>query len=268
MIAANYVYAMRTNPVKARLAAGETLFGTMVFEFLSPGLPQVLQASGADFVFYDMEHSGFSYAEIKNQLALCRGLDIVPLVRPRATTHEHTAQLLDLGAMGMLFQMCETAEQAEAFVRQTRYPPSGQRGAMFGGAHDDYRARPVPDVIDGAHDRTMVCVLIESAQGVANAEEIMSVPGVDVAHLGHGDLSLSLGVPGDTNHPSMQAGIDRLLDACHQHGKTAACLAGDLATGVDWVRRGFRMVSYSYDIGLLSSALATGITALRDEASP
>jgi len=214
-------------------------------------------------VFYDMEHSGFSYAEVKNQLALCRGLDIVPLVRPRATTHEHTAQLLDLGAMGMLFQMCETAEQAEQLVRLTKYPPTGQRGAMFGGAHDDYSTQTVPEIIHGAHDRTMVCVLIESAKGVANAEEIMSVPGVDVAHLGHGDLSLSLEVPGDTGHPTMQAGIDAILNACETHGKAAACLAGDVATGIEWAKRGFRMISYSYDIGLFKSALASGIDQIR-----
>jgi 2-keto-3-deoxy-L-rhamnonate aldolase RhmA len=254
---------MRSNPVKDRLAAGETLYGTMVFEFLSAGLPQVLQNAGASFVFYDMEHSGFTMAELKTQLALCRGLDIVPLVRPPDTTYQYTARLLDLGAMGMLFQMCETAEQAEEFVRWTRYPPEGRRGAMFGGAHDDYSAASVPSIIEGAHERTMVCVLIESERGVANAEEIMSVPGVDVAHLGHGDLSLSLEVPGDTGHPSMQASIDRILAACEQHGKAAACLAGSVDTGVDWVRRGFRMVSYSYDIGLLTAALAAGIEQIR-----
>ncbi len=256
---------MRPNPVKERLTAGETVFGTMVFELLSPGLPQILEQGGADFVFYDMEHSGFSYAEIKTQLALCRGLDIVPLVRPRATTHEHTAQLLDLGAMGMLFQMVETAEQAEQLVRLTRYPPSGQRGAMFGGAADDYGGHTVPEIIEGAHDRTLVCALIESERGIANADEIMSVPGIDVGHLGHGDLSLSLGVPGQTEHPSMQAGIDSLLAACDAHGKAAACLAGDAATGVDWVRRGFRMVSVSYDIGLLAGALRSGIDAITAE---
>ena len=116
---------MRPNPVKDRLAAGETLYGTMIFEFLSAGLPQILQGAGADFVFYDMEHSGFSYSEMKHQLALCRGLDIVPLVRPRATTHEHTAQLLDLGAMGMLFQMCETAGTSRAVRAAHQVPTDG-----------------------------------------------------------------------------------------------------------------------------------------------
>ena len=129
---------MRPNPLKTDLANGETHYGTMVFEFLSPGLPQILQNAGSSFVFYDMEHSGFSMEQMKIQLALCRGLDIVPLVRPPDTSYQYTATLLDIGAMGMLFQMCETAEQAEEYVRWTRYPPSGQRGAMFGGAHDDY----------------------------------------------------------------------------------------------------------------------------------
>lgn len=240
------------------------MHGTMIFEFLSPGLPQILQNAGCDFVFYDMEHSGFSVAEVKNQLALCRGLDIVPLVRPPATTGAETGRLLDLGAMGMLFQMCETAEQAEEFVRYCRYPPEGQRGAMFGGPADDYAGTSVPAIIEGAHDRTLVCVLIESAQGMANAEEIMSVPGVDVGHLGHGDLSLSLEVPGQTDHPTMQAGIDALIGACEQHGKAAACLAGSTELGIEWSKRGFRMISYSYDIGIMQSALAAGIESIRD----
>jgi 2-keto-3-deoxy-L-rhamnonate aldolase RhmA len=65
----------------------------------------------------------------------------------------------------------------------------------------------------------------------------------------------------------MQAGIDAILYACETHGKAAACLAGDVATGADWVRRGFRMVSYSYDIGLMTSALSSGISAIREGAT-
>ena len=97
---------------------------------------------------------------------------------------------------------------------------------------------------------------------MANAEEILAVPGVDVAHLGHGDLSLSLGVPGQhSSHPTaVQAGIDRILEACERHGKAAACLAGERGDrGRDWMRRGFRMVSYSFDIGCCTQALSSGI---------
>jgi len=254
---------VRPNPVKKALADGETVFGTMMFEFLSPGLPQILQNAGAQYVFYDMEHSGFGMHELKNQLALCRGANVVPLVRPPATSYQHSARLLDLGAMGLLFQMCESAEEAEQMVRWTRYPPGGVRGAMFGGAHDDYGSDPMGETMAAADDRTLVCVLLETAKGLANAEEIMSVPGVDVAHLGHADLSMSLGVPGELEHPKMQAGIDTILGACEQHGKSAACLVGSVEQGHDWMARGFRMVSYLYDIGLMTQALGDGIAGLR-----
>ena len=106
-------------------------------------------------------------------------------------------------------------------------------------------------------------MLIESKKGVANAEEIMAVPGVDVAHLGHGDLSLSLEVPGQSSHPDMVAAIDTILEACESNGKAAACLAADIETGKDWIGRGFRMISYSYDIGLFMGALGQGLDQLR-----
>ena len=256
---------MRDNPVKKTLATGGSAFGTMVFEFLSPGLPQILRNAGSDFVFFDMEHSGFSLMELKTQLALCRGLGLVPLVRPPGKSYEYTARLLDLGAMGLLFQMVESAEEAEKIVRWTQYPPQGVRGAMFGGAHDDYGSEAMPDVMAQAHDRTMVCVLIETAKGLANVDEIMAVPGVDVAHLGHADLSMSLGIPGDFEHPKLQGGIDSILAACEKHGKSAACLVGNVEQGKAWMKRGFRMVSYFYDIGLMTEALRSGIDGMKSD---
>jgi len=254
---------MKDNPVKRTLADGGTAFGTMVFEFLSPGLPAILEGAGCDFVFYDMEHSGFSLEQMKAQLAYCRGLGIVPLVRPPGKSYPYTARLLDLGAMGLLFQMVESAKEAEELVRWTRYPPEGVRGAMFGGAHDDYSSAPIPETMASVRARTQVCVLIETAKGLENVEEIMAVPGVDVAHLGHADLSLSLGIPGEFDHPKLQAGIDKILGACEANGKAAACLAGNIELGRDWMSRGFRMVSYKYDIGLLQQALENGIDSLK-----
>src|SRR5690606_24744615 len=119
---------MRDNPLKARLAAGETIFGTMVFEFLAPGLPAALSAAGAEFVLYDMEHSGFDYPQMKAQFALARGLPITPLVRPPAKTYSAISRLLDLGAMGLMLQMTESAEEIREIVSWTRYPPVGRRG--------------------------------------------------------------------------------------------------------------------------------------------
>ncbi len=254
---------MRENPVKTKLGRGEAQFGTMMFELFNPGVPAILAAAGADFVVYDMEHSGVTDDEIKRQIAYCRGLDLVPMVRPPAKQYNHVARLLDLGAMGFVFQMVESAEEAAEIVSWTRYPPGGVRGAMFGGAHDDYSPGDVAEKIQIADRRTLVAVLIETTAGLANVEEIMAVPGVDVGHVGHFDLSLTMGIPAQFDHPDFKAAITKIVTACQANDKPAGCLVPDIAWGKDWMAQGFRMISYSYDIGLLGDSLRAGIDGLK-----
>jgi 2-keto-3-deoxy-L-rhamnonate aldolase RhmA len=256
---------MRSNPVKQKLAAGGTAYGTMVFEFNSPGLPAALVAAGAEFALYDMEHSGLTMTDMKQQFAYCRGIGLVPIVRPPSKTYAVVATLLDIGAMGLMFQMVESAEEAAELVSWTRYPPRGQRGAMFGGAHDDYAPGDVAQKMRGADERTFVLAMIETRKGAENLESILAVDGVDGGHLGQFDLSLSLGIPAQFERPAIQTTIDRLTTTCKQLGKTAACMAPTLDTARDWQRRGFRMISYSYDTGLMQASLSAGISALKAE---
>ncbi|MEI7785492.1 MAG: aldolase/citrate lyase family protein, partial [Betaproteobacteria bacterium] len=238
---------MRTNPVKQKLAAGGTALGTMVFEFSSPGLPALLSAAGAEFALYDMEHSGFTMADMRRQFSYCRGIGLVPIVRPPAKTYAAVSQLLDIGAMGLMFQMVESAEEAQELVRWTRYPPRGIRGAMFGGAHDDYNTSNVADTMRAADERTFILAMIETRKGAENMEEILAVKDIDGGHLGQFDLSLSLGIPGQFDRPEIQTTIDRLAQTCQRLGKTAACMAPTIETAKDWQKRGFRMISYSAD---------------------
>jgi len=254
---------MRPNPVKQKLAAGGTALGTMVFEFSSPGLPAALVAAGAEFALYDMEHSGFTMDEMRQQFSYCRGIGLVPIVRPPAKTYAAVSQLLDIGAMGLMFQMVESREEAEELVRWTRYPPRGVRGAMFGGAHDDYASGDLSEKMRVADERTFVLAMIETKKGAENMEEILAVKDIDGGHLGQFDLSLSLGIPGQFDDPKIQSTIDRLLSTCHRLGKTAACMAHNMELAKDWQKRGFRMISYSYDTGLLQESLRNGIQELR-----
>lgn len=254
---------MRGNPVKEALARGESVFGTMIFEFASPGLAAVLADAGAQFALYDMEHSGVDDAEIKRQAAFCRGLDLVPLARPPDKTYAATARLLDLGVMGLMYQMVESAEEAREIASFNRYPPAGVRGAMFGGAHDDYAGGDVAAKMAAADARTLTMALIETPKGVENVDAIVATDGIDMAHVGHFDLSLTMGIPGQFDHPGFQSAIDSILAACRRHGKPAGFLAPDIAWGREWMARGFRFVSYRIDTMLLGGALREGIDALR-----
>jgi 2-keto-3-deoxy-L-rhamnonate aldolase RhmA len=255
---------MRPNPLKERLAQGETAYGTMACEYMSPGLPASLAAAGAEFVLYDMEHTGIDFAELKRQFSYCRNLPLVPLVRPIEKSYSAVSRLIDMGAMGLMLQMTESAEEARKMVAWTRYPPQGIRGCSFGQAHDDYTQGAMAEKVRQSNERVIVMPMIETRRGVEAVEDIVAVEGVDGVHLGQFDLSLSLGVPGEIDHPSVQRSIDRIAEACAKHKKFAACLAGNLQTARDWKSRGFRLLSCSYDVGLLQAALNNFIQGLRE----
>jgi len=254
---------MNRKSLKSRLAAGETLLGTMVFEFDSPGLARIVAGAGADFIILDMEHSGWSIETIKRQIAHANGAGLTALVNPPSDAHDQICRPLDLGAIGVMVPVVETRAQAEAIVRATRYPPVGTRGSAFGVAHDGYRIGDVAATMKSANERTLVIVKIETAAGVANADAIMGVPGVDVGFVGHTDLSVSLGIPGQFDNPTFIAARDAVVAACRKHKKAAGCLVATPESGRQWIEAGFRLVTYLGDIWLLANALRAGLDAMR-----
>jgi 2-keto-3-deoxy-L-rhamnonate aldolase RhmA len=256
---------MQPNPVKAQLAKGGTAFGTMAFEFFTPSLAQIVKAAGADFILYDMEHSGANVETMKAQFASCRGIGLPAFVRVPATEYHFVARMLDAGALGIMVPMVETREQAERIVSFTRYPPLGRRGAAFGVApHDDYLAGSVTDKIARANERTLVICLVETAVGIENVDAIAGVPGVDVVWLGHFDLTNFLGIPAQFDHPRYLKALDDLVAACKRHGKTPGFMAADDAWARDYRAKGFRALAYSIDVLLMQAALAAGLAKLRE----
>lgn len=255
---------MQGNVVKQKLARDKLVVGTFVMEFASPGLARIVAGAGADFVVFDMEHSGWSFETVKQQIANARGASLVPIVNPRGGHRfaEHEL-LLDLGALGIMVPHVETAEQAAAIVRGTRYPPAGTRGAAFGVAHDGYRAGDVAGTMRTADAQTLVTVKIETAAAVRSIEQIMDIDGIDLAVIGHTDLSLSLGVPLQLDHPDFVAASDAVLAACRRRGKAAGCVVANPEQGRQWVAKGFRTVVYSGDIWLLGGAPEAGFERLR-----
>jgi 2-dehydro-3-deoxyglucarate aldolase/4-hydroxy-2-oxoheptanedioate aldolase len=255
---------MPDNPVKDKLKRGERVYGTMLFEFATPGFAAIAAAAGAEFLLLDMEHSGLGLDTIKSQLAYARGLDLVPIVRVPGPQYQMIAPVLDAGAKGIMVPMVESAETARAIVAATRYPPAGVRGAAFGVAHDDYRPGAVADKIARANAQTIVIAMIETAKGVDQVEQIAAVDGVDLLWLGHFDLTNSLGIPGQFEHPRFQAAVDRLLAAANAAGKPVGYMGSTVANARTFLDRGFRAIAYSGDIWLLQDALASGLRQLRN----
>ena len=256
---------LRANPVREKLDRGDAVFGPMAFEFFTPGLMPLLGQAGADFVILDMEHSGVGPDTIKAQLGAARGTGVVPIVRVPGSAAHLIAPTLDAGALGIMVPLVETRAQAEAIAAWCRYRPLGRRGLGFSVAHDDYGTGDIGKKIGEANARTLVIALIELLTGIENADEILSVPGIDVGWLGHYDLTDSMGIAGEFEHPRFAAAVEVLLAAAARHGKAAGFLATSLVQARVWRAKGFRCLGYGTDVGLLRDALRDGITALKSD---
>lgn len=254
---------MTNDGLKQRLQAGQMPVGTMVFEFFVPGMAQIAAAAGADFLLYDMEHSGADIESIKQQCAACAGMGVAPLVRVPAHEYHFVARVLDAGAHGVMMPMVADAAQARELVAWSRYPPRGRRGAAFGVAHDGYRGGSPVDKIAASEARTLVIAMIETPQGVAQAEQIAAVPGIDVLWLGHFDLTNFMGISAQFEHPEYLAAVRHIVAACRRHGKIAATMAADDAWARQYHGHGFRLFAYGLDVHLFQRTLAAGLQGLR-----
>ncbi len=256
---------MRPNPVKHKLARGETSVGTMLIEFASRGIGRLSATAGAEFAVLDMEHSGWSIETIAMLIASSRSAELVPLVRPPAVQYHYIARALDMGAGGIVMPFIDEPEQAEFVVACSRYPPAGRRGAAFVIGHDDYTPGDVSQKMRSANDEVMVVVQIESARGLANVEKIAAVAGVDAVWIGQFDLTASLGIPGQVHHPEFQAAQSRILRACQAAGVAAGYGSLLLDDVVAAKTAGFRFLVYTADLWIYQRALRDGIKHIRGE---
>jgi 2-keto-3-deoxy-L-rhamnonate aldolase RhmA len=249
--------------LKRTLADGERAFGSMIFEFFVPGIAQLAVTAGADFLIYDMEHSGAGIDTIKQQMAYCRGLPLAPIVRVPSTDYHFIARVLDCGAKGIMIPMVESAEQAAAAVSAAKYPPSGRRGAAFGVAHDDYAGGSVPDKIAAANADTLLIALVETRSGAENVDAIAATPGIDVVWLGHFDMTNSLGIPEQFEHPTYAKAVEAIVAAAKRHRKAAGFMAMDERWAREYLARGFTMIAYGLDHNIYQRGLSEGLALLK-----
>lgn len=235
--------------LRQRLQSGEVVLGQMVLELFTPGIGPMLDACGLDFVIFDMEHGRCDIPLLAEMIASCRGSNIVPMARVPDLVFAPLSRALDLGARGVMVPRIETREQAEGVVRQLKYAPQGERGVALGVAHDLYKAGS-PDFFQKTNDETVVILLLETAKAFDNLDAILSVPGIDIAWMGHYDLTVSMGIPAQFDHPAFLAAMDLLVTTCRKHGVAPGFLPPTAESAAYWIEKGFRAISLGSDIGI------------------
>lgn len=240
--------------MRQKLQAGETVFGQMVLELFTPGVAPMLHHAGLDFVIYDMEHGRCSYELLSQMVTSCRGTRLTPIARVPDLYAYPMARLLDIGAKGVMIPRLETAAQMQDAVAQLKYPPQGRRGVALGLAHDDFHPRGAP-YFQEANEETVVIAIIETPQALENLDAIVGTPGLDIAWMGHYDLTVSLGIPAQFDHPLFLDAMESLVAACRKHNVAAGFLPANEADMAHWLQKGFRAISLGTDVGVYSRAV-------------
>ena len=253
---------MRENRVKHLLEEGQTAIGTMITEARSPAIAQMLAVAGFDFVFIDMEHGAFNMETVEDIVRVARLAGITPLVRVPNPEYHLLSRPLDQGAQGLMLPRVEDRATVKKVVDGMKYPPIGSRGCAITRGHSDYREERQREFCDFQNRETMVIIQIERKRAIEQIDELVSVPGVDVALMGMNDLTLSLGAS-STTAPEVIAAAEKVIDACHRHGVVSGIHIANVGQLQDWMRKGMRMITCSSEIGFLYSAATAAVKELR-----
>jgi 2-dehydro-3-deoxyglucarate aldolase/4-hydroxy-2-oxoheptanedioate aldolase len=242
---------LRTNRTKARLAAGDTVFGSAVQIFRSAEVARIYAAAGFDYVFIDTEHSGFDLETVQEFVAASVHASITPIVRVSELQYSLVARALDIGAQGIILPRVEDPGLLAEAISWTRFPPCGRRGFGVTAPVLDYEPHGMPEVIEHLNRNTLVVAQFETRRAMHRMDELLDVAGLDVAMIGPADLSISLGAPGDFDHPDLHCAIDRLIAAARQRQVAPGIQCRLAAQGKMWTGRGMRFVGVGSEHSLL-----------------
>jgi 2-keto-3-deoxy-L-rhamnonate aldolase RhmA len=257
--------ALGRTSARAALATRGYALGSWVVSIGSPAAIWVLARSGLDFLYLDMEHSSFSVETVGRQLAAARAAGVTAIVRPPSKDFP-VGRLLDLGALGVLIPDVECGADVERAVAAARYAPGGSRGVSTSGPHTDYA--PIdPGYLAWANQEVIVAVQLETAAAFDRIDEILAVPGLDVAVVGRNDLSHDLGVPGRVDGPEVTKYVELLLERCAAHGVTPGLLVGGAPAALEWLGKGVRWLPIGSEASLLGAAASAAVSAVHAAAA-
>ena len=211
--------AIVQNRAKRKLQQGDIALGFGLHHLRSSAAPMLALAAQHDYLSMDMEHGAFTVQEATQICLAALAAGIPAFVRVCAGALDEATRLLDNGALGIIVPHVDTKAQAQRVADAFHYPPMGTRS--WGGPPPAYFFMPphVAEAQKAINEEVLTIVMIESPEGVQNADDIASVNGIDVLLIGSFDLTSELGIPGQMGHPKLIDAYQKVGDACRKHNK-------------------------------------------------
>jgi 2-keto-3-deoxy-L-rhamnonate aldolase RhmA len=236
------------NRLKRDLAAGKVCLGATIITG-SPVVAEILARVGFDWLWLEMEHTTVGEDAVLAMLQTTNGADVSTVVRVPWNDRTMIKRAVDAGPDGILIPLINTRAEAEDAVRAMKYPPVGERGA--GLARAQAYGLSVGEYYASADSEVMTLLMIEHIKGVENIDEILAVPGVDSIMIGALDLSGSMGLLGQTDHPSVEAAVQKVLAACKRAKISCGIVALDAEGASHRIEQGFTNITLAIDVLML-----------------
>lgn len=253
------------NTLQEKLAAGAKPIGTF-FELGAPAAIEALGRTGLDFVILDNEHGPF---EAESTCAFVRAAETVglcPLARVRENSRPAVLKLLDIGVQGLIVPNLHTVAEVKELIGYAKYAPIGQRGfcpsRKDGWGFDAIAQADVAAQMAAWNSQTLLIPQCETVGALEAIEEIVALEGVDGIFIGPFDLSISMGIPGQFEHPAFRAALERIRTACHAAGKFVLIFAGAEAAA-DRLAEGYDGVACGLDAAVLIEAYRALLARIR-----
>jgi len=229
-----------------------------------PAMVEIVGLAGFDFAILDMEHSALSIESVEDliRMAEVRGIDSI--VRVPEISESAISRPLDAGASGILVPHVDTKKQAEEVVFLSKFSPTGERGMDVYARAADYSCLPKEIFLKEANAGTLVIIQIEGKKGVENLDEISEVDGLDTIFVGPYDLSQSLGVPGQIDHPKVREKIREVVGKVRKAGRSLGIYVDDVETAKRWIDLGAQFIALLVDLVIFSQACRSLIGRLKN----
>jgi 4-hydroxy-2-oxoheptanedioate aldolase len=247
---------------RERLNNGEVFIGIFC-KTTAPEFIEVIGHAGFDFCILDMEHGPANLETLQNLIRAAEVSGVLPIVRTRDMCPESIAQPLDLGAAGVQVPQVSSKAEAEAVVDAAKFSPLGHRGVCRFVRAANFSALDRAAYFPQANN-ALVILQLESTH-LGEYEKIAEIPGVDILFIGPYDLSQSLGLPGQIEHPRVLEEMRKIIAVAKRSNKTIGVFADSLAQTQRWIDAGVQYIAYSVDVGLFYTACRDTVQSIRKQ---
>ncbi len=253
------------NAARDRLDAGELALGVGLRQSRTVDIAAIMKACGYDWLFLDLEHNSMDLDTAVQISVAALGAGIAPIARVPAGQHWLATRILDGGGLGIVMPHVDSAAEAREIADRLRYPPLGHRSIAGGLPHFGYAPVSTAEACTAINAATLVVVMLETPQAIANSAEIAAVPGIDSLLIGTSDLSIEMGIAGQFADERIVSAYRTVTDACRTHGKFAG-IGGVYEEGLlrRYIGMGVRLVLGGGDLGFMMAAAAERAKILRD----